>query len=271
MFRFTVVLLLLLAGACSEGGEDPFLPMAKRSDGDDVAAAADRKLVRTARLTIDVEDPAHTRLEIEDYVAREGGHVEQVDARGRNCSLVLRVPEAKLGDVLAQIRGVADEVVSESQDAKDVTDQSIDLEARLTSLRATEQELLALLKESRERESGVEGIMAVHRELTDLRTGIEQAEAQRKALEGRVAYATIKLWIRSDPSDFFLGWAFRPVRFAGRCLAILVALLKVIGYGVIFLVVVVLPLVLLFYVPLRFLGHWRSRRRAHAVPPLPGD
>ena len=62
----------------------------------------------------------------------------------------LRVPADELSSVMATIKKSVDEVVTESQDAEDVTDQFVDLEARLTNLEALEVELVALLTEVRE-------------------------------------------------------------------------------------------------------------------------
>lgn len=276
MSRFVIALLLAIpffAVSCGAegGGALPNPPVAKVGDVASLAAA-DRKLVRTVTLSIEVGDPDQARSRAEAAAVAKGGFVEGLEAReqgpSRECHLVLRVPAEHLDAVLAEIRALAGRVGSETQGVKDVTTQWIDLDARLIGLRATEQELLALLAESRERESGVEEIMSVHRELTEIRTRIEEAEGRRKTLGGQVAYATIDLTIGSDRAAGLLGLSFRPLKFAGTCLKILMAIFKFIGYALIFFVLVVLPLTLLIVVPLRLISRWRSRR-APPVPPLP--
>jgi len=56
-------------------------------------------------------------------------------------------------------------------------------------------------------------------------------------------------------------------RFAGRCLAILVMVLKFLGYALIFVLIVVVPAGLLIGLPLRFVTRWRARRKP-PTPPL---
>jgi len=108
----------------------------------------------------------------------------------------------------------------------------------------------------------------VHRELTEIRTKIEQMDGQRKALAGQVSFATIELRISTDQPAGLLGLSWRPLKFAGACLEILVAVLKFLGYAVIFIVIVVVPVGVLIVVPMRFISRWRGRRLP-PVPPLP--
>ncbi len=234
---------------------------------------ANRLLVRTAHLVIEVEEPEKARARVQEVTAGKGGFTEQIEARagGRSqaCRLVLRIPAEHLDAVLLEIRALAVKVESENQEVRDVTDQSIDLDARLSSLRATEKELLALLRESRDRESGVQEIMAVHHELTEIRTKIETIEGERKALDGVVSFATIDLEIHADRPSGLPALAWRPVKFAGECLRVLVLLLKFIAYALIFVIVVIVPIGLLILLPVRFLYRLRSRSKRHAAPPLP--
>jgi len=265
-----VLAVSCLAPACADGDSGaPMRVAAANSEGVEASSVRDRKLVRTARLEIEVEDPGQLRSRVQVVIAAKGGFVERVEAqtteRSKNCLLLLRIPSDHLEQVLLEIRGMAGQVLSETQDVKDVTDRSIDIDARLTSLRATEKELLALLAESRKRESGVEEIMAVHRELTEIRTGIERIEGERTALDGQVAFATIELEIRSDRPAGLLAHRWRPIRFAGRCLVALGMVLKFLGYALIFVIIVVVPVGL----PVALLLRLVKRLRGHRQPPTP--
>ena len=270
-----VLIIFVLAISClvvSCAGEDSGPPMAAAAaefDGGDSSVGTDRKLVRTARLEIVVDDPEVSRSRVQALVTGKGGFVERVEAnsteRSMDWYLLLRVPSDRLEEVFSAIRAMADQVVSEAQEVKDVTARSIDIDARLTSLEATEKELLALLAESRQRAGGIEEIMAVHRELTEIRTKIERIEGERKALDGQVSFATIELELRTPRQAGLLAHRWRPVRFAGECLQILVMVLKFIGYALIFGVIVVVPAGLLIGLPLRFLKRWRGSRK----PPNP--
>ncbi len=272
MWRRVAFLMLMTAGfvvSCADGGG-----VAEPDSG--VAAsplAANRMLVRTANLVIEVEEPERARAHVQQVTAAKGGFTERIEARtgsrSQTCRLVLRVPAEHLDAVLSEIRTLAVEVESETQEVRDVTDQSIDIDARLSSLKATEKELLALLRESRDRESGVQEIMAVHQELTGIRTKIETIEGELKALDGIVSFATIDLEIRPERPAGLLALTWRPIGFARECLGILVVLLELIGYALIFVIVVVVPIALLIALPVRFLYRRRTRSRPLAAPPLP--
>jgi Domain of unknown function (DUF4349) len=260
----------LLVVSCAEGDDArPRPAAAPDSVGDSSSVTANRKLVSTARLVIEVDEPDGARARVEEVTAAKGGFAERVEARGsdrsRDSFLVLRVPAEHLDAVLSEIRTLAREIKSETRGVRDVTDQSIDIEARLAGLKATEKELLALLDDSRARESGVQEIMAVHHELTEIRTRIEAIEGEQKALEGLVSFATIELEIRTGRTSGLLALTFRPLKFAGACLQILVAILKLIGYALIFVILVVVPIGLLIAIPLRIL----IRRWGRRMPPLP--
>ena len=149
--------------------------------------AIGRTLIRNASLTLVVTAVDSAAIRIERLVAREGGYLEHASASARgefpSRDYRVRVPAAKLDAVLAELRTLAVRVDLENQDIQDVTDQVVDVEARMRTLRATEIELLALLRESRSRGQKVQDIMAVYHELTQIRTQIEQLDGQLQSLE----------------------------------------------------------------------------------------
>ena len=79
------------------------------------------------------------------------------------------------------------EVHSEDLRAQDVTEQFIDLDARLRSALRTEGSLLDLL----DRATDVEDVIAIERELSRIRTDIERLQGQLNFLERRVSLSTL--------------------------------------------------------------------------------
>jgi chromosome segregation ATPase len=86
-------------------------------------------------------------------------------------------------------------LTDESQNSSDITAQYVDLTARLSNARNTEQRLLALL---RERTGNLKDVVEVERELASVREGIERMEAQQKDLNNKVQYATIQLELAEE-------------------------------------------------------------------------
>ena len=84
------------------------------------------------------------------------------------------MPAASLEDALSQLEGIAVEVESRTVTSQDVTDQYVDYQSRLVSMKATEQRLLSFL----ERATDVEDALDVHEELAGLQVQIEEIQGR---------------------------------------------------------------------------------------------
>ena len=236
---------------------------------------ANRSLIRTVDLELAADEPDVAADRITQVAVDTGGYVEATDARRRDgvsyYSITLRVPADELATILTRIKELASAVDRENLRTEDVTDQIVDIDARLRTLIATETELQGLLAASRERGDGLEDIMAVYRELTNLRAQIEQAEAQLESFRSRVALSTINVTLR--PTD-----AARPVARRWSVsdslrnnVRALVAALQGMVDTAIFLIIVVLPVLLLVALPAWGLFKvWEQARMRRPVPPSSG-
>ena len=110
-------------------------------------------------------------------------------------SLTLRVPQDKLDPVLADIRTLGT-LQQQSMTAEDVSDQLVDLEARLKNLRQSEAALLQIM----ERSGDIADVLEVARELSNVRESIERMAAQQQSLKRQVAYSYIYLTLKSPTS-----------------------------------------------------------------------
>jgi hypothetical protein len=107
---------------------------------------------------------------------------------------MLRVPGTRLTEVLTRLRALG-QVTHDQQNAQDVSEQLVDLDARLKSTRATEQRLIDLLKN---RTGKLTDVLEVEQQLTRVRLDIERLDAQKTNMTRRVAYATIDLMISEE-------------------------------------------------------------------------
>ncbi len=145
-------------------------------------------------LTVEVKEFAPARDKALRAVEKAGGYVSEAASaetpgQPRQASLTLRVPADKLPGVLAELRALG-RVVNEQLSTDEVTEQVVDLEARLRNARATEQRLIAVLNE---RTGKVRDILEVEREIARTRQEIERMEAQRQNLVRRVELATVQV------------------------------------------------------------------------------
>jgi hypothetical protein len=156
-------------------------------------------IIRTASLTLVAKDFDQARTAIETIVLRHQGHCAQLTVRGRadtgrTLTATFRVPAEQLDPVLAELRTVGP-VEEESQGGEEVTQQYVDLRARLSNARNTEQRLIEIL---RQRTGKVTDILAVEQEIARVREGIERMDAQLKNLENQVRLASLQVRLREE-------------------------------------------------------------------------
>ena len=156
-------------------------------------------IVRTARFTIVASDFDSARAEIERAAQRMGGFIGQMEAQGapgsqRRVTATLRIPAARLDETIAALRRLG-QVVGETQDGEDVTQQSADLDTRLENARVSEKRLRDILAQ---RTGKLSDVLAVEREIARVRGEIEGMEAERRSLDRRVTYATVSVTLTED-------------------------------------------------------------------------
>ena len=153
------------------------------------------------------------RASVEALVAQANGFLDHLTVTGdtsevRTLRGTLRVPGDRMADTLARLRGMG-QVTEDTQGSEDVSDQIVDLDARLASARATEQRLTELL---RNRTGRLSDVLEVERELTRVRLDIERLDAEKTNIGRRVSYATIDLTISEERKVSLDG----PLSFATR-------------------------------------------------------
>jgi hypothetical protein len=277
--RLILGFLLLSLAACGGANHSP--PPSESTVGKASPAAAgersgspvlQRQLVRTAELHISVPNTQEAVDSIRSTVMSSGGYVQSLDARQDqglvHFQLSVRVPNDTLESTIATIKGLADTVHREVLQTEDVTDRLVDLDARLRTLNATEEELRSLLSESRSRQQDVDAIMAVYRQLTEIRSEIERLQAQVETLEKRVALSTLDLQVLpSAAARPVVAQGWRPLETARSSLAMLVRGLQGLVDLAIVLALVVLPLLAAVALPVWLVVRAiRSRKRRAGRP-----
>jgi hypothetical protein len=156
-------------------------------------------IVQTASLTILATNYDEASAAIDKLAAAHGGYVEKLDAKAqtgnaRELSAALRIPTKQLDGFLADLRRLG-HVEEESRSNEEVSDQYVDLQARLKSARATEQRLIELLGT---RTGKLQDVLEAERELARVRGEIESMQAQSALLVHRVNYATVQVNLNEE-------------------------------------------------------------------------
>lgn len=279
---FAVILVLALVvvscapGAATKLGEDVQRPepeVAPRtadygaiaSDAGAAQSSEERMIVRTASVSLVVTDTDDSVAQIKSIVASFGGYVvgtnlwrDEGQLRG---SVTVRVPADDLDDALSRFKALAVKVERESSSSQDVTEEYTDLSARLRNLEATEQELLELLGTVRERTGKAEEILAVHRELTNIRGQIEQLKGRMQYLERTSAMSSVTIELIPDIlSQPIAGTGWRPSETVANALRSLLRTVRFIANAAIWVVLYVLPVAVIVLIPFAIVWLiWRRR------------
>ena len=189
------------ADAGGETGESDATLGAGVEEGSLPLPQLDRKIIRTARLELRVEKVSAAVTEVEDIAAAAGGWVSesnvfidksddgdgQTAKRTETATVTIRVPADAYRSVVGQLRGVAEEVKSESSEASEVTEEYTDLQARLRNQQATEAQLLELLTKA----ETIPDILTVQDKVTQVRLEIERVQGRINVLDSLTDMATI--------------------------------------------------------------------------------
>ena len=200
---------------------------------------AGRMIVRTADIEMESDDPGDAANRIAAIAESYGGYVAWMSVKSQNppsASITVKVPEKSFFDALNEIRKVG-KVLKEDVNARDVTEQYIDLDARLRNLRAEEAWLLNVVNKAK----NVQDLIMIEKELWRVRGEIERIEAQLKNLQRIVEYSSITISIKSPhepkpPPSPYPEFDLTPV------LVVAVTALLYILYGLVFLLIVGVPL-----------------------------
>ena len=177
--------LVLISGCGASQSEAPSVPGEGGQDESKITdkLTEDRKIVKTGYMTLEVEDVAETMDEVAEMADELNGYVvssHKYDYERRvEGRIIIRVPFESFEEAFARLRQLATAVPYETTTAEDVTEEYVDLEARLGNLLATEAQYLALM----EKAENVEEMLMVQRELSKVRGEIEQIEGRMQYLE----------------------------------------------------------------------------------------
>ena len=156
-------------------------------------------IARIAGLTLTTKEFDKTRAGLEEILKRHSGYMGELKVNapteaGRSLTATLRIPALQLESALSEMKKLG-RVENESQGGEEVTQQYVDLQARLENSKHTEQRLTEIL---RTRTGKLQDVLKVELEIDRVRGEIEQMQAEKKELSKRVAFATVNTTINEE-------------------------------------------------------------------------
>lgn len=167
--------------------------------GIDSEVLANRKIIRNAELNVETLEFDAFVSSMYEKVNTLGGYIQSnyVDSSDyssgklRTASTVVRIPAEHLDEFLSAISGLGN-VTRREEHLSDVTDQYVDIEARLSSVRTEYQTLLDLLSEAK----SLDETLQIQDRLTTVRYQLEAYETQLNNYDAQVDFSTVTLSVR---------------------------------------------------------------------------
>ncbi len=171
------------------------------------------QIITTVDLTVTVTKPLTAADDASKIAGKFGGSVSYrsessatADSPG-SAQLTLRIPSGKLTQALDELKelGIARDT---SINALDVTAESTDLDARITSLQTSVDRLLTLMSQA----TSTENLLAVESALSQRQADLESLQAQKRNLDDQVQLSTVNLYLEAEanapvpnPDNFWTG------------------------------------------------------------------
>lgn len=160
------------------------------------AAPVARHIITKASFTAETGDMEQLSRDLTSQLAQLGGYIagfnEQRFAGNRRSGVwTLRLPANRFEPFVAWLDEHAT-VLGKEVSTQDVSEEYVDLAARLENKKNTEQRLTKVLED---RTGKLEDILSVEREIDRVREEIERIEGRVRFLEDRVAMCTLTLTV----------------------------------------------------------------------------
>jgi len=176
------------------------------------AQLVERKVTKNGSLDLVVDKAETTAQAIQNIAEKAGGFVShsqisEVSNNVKTGSITVRVPTDKFNQAMTDIKKLANKVEQENVDAQDVTEQYMDLDARLRNARATESQYLEIMR----RALKVQDMLDVQQKLGEVRGEIEQLQGQLKYLNNQIDMSTINVSLTAQADVQVFGITWRPL------------------------------------------------------------
>ncbi len=154
-----------------------------------------QRIIKEGYLSIEVRDisvasgvVAAKIKEFEGFIASESAYSES-NRSSRN--LTIRIPANRFDELVSAIEAQAIRVANKNITLRDVSEEYVDVEARLTTKRELEQRYRELLSKAKT----VDEMLSIERELANVRADIESMTGRLNYLSDRVALSTLNVEI----------------------------------------------------------------------------
>lgn len=191
-FISSSLFILVLLTACSSAYNKGPLDFAESVS--DQQGRTQRRVVKSANISIEVNDPDVIAREISTLVEETQGYIESMYKYDQaRIHMTVKIPSARLDVFIDRVTSQG-KLLNKSIHARDVTEESIDIAAKLKNLTSLRERFRLLLEKTQK----VSEILSIEKELSRIQTKIDSIEGRRKALSSQVSFSRVEVTLQQE-------------------------------------------------------------------------
>lgn len=164
-----------------------------------------KKIIKDGRISIETQDITSSKKGLDEIVKKFNSYYDTEELHNNEATtyfdLKLRIPTDNFEKLIKAIENGKDEIISKSIHSRDVTEEFVDIEARLSYKR----DFLKRYKDLLAKASTVKDILAVEENIRKLQEEIESKEGRLKYLKDQVDYSTLEIELSQEK-----GYVYKP-------------------------------------------------------------
>lgn len=156
----------------------------------------DRMLIYNAIIELETEDYDQFRQQLDQRMAANEAYIVEANIskreNGRRQGQIrLRVPQSNFEKLLGGFEEISQSIISQNITGRDVTEEYIDLESRLSAKEKIESRLLTFLEEA----EATDSLLKISQDLERVQSEIEVLKGKMNYLQNQSDFATITLQV----------------------------------------------------------------------------
>jgi len=156
----------------------------------------ERLVIYNAELRLEIKDFKKVEKEVEQMIRNQGGYIVQEniyqsEENKMEGTITARIPQDQFHSLLTNLEKLAIKVHARNVTGQDVTEEYVDLEARLKSKQAVEERLYQFIKEAKE----TKDLLAISNDLARVQEEIEQIKGRMNYLQTQSSFSTVTIYL----------------------------------------------------------------------------
>ncbi len=213
--KYLSLILVLISASCTQSPESADLQRAAEATAtpapqQETLEPLTRKLIKEGHVEFETFNLEVTRRNMLESVAKHGGYVssdQEYNSPGRTSNtVVIRVPADDFNNLLREATRGVDHFERKEINVLDITEEFLDVQARLKTKKELEQRFIDLLQAAK----NVTELLEIEKQIGQLRSEIESIEGRLNYLSDQVSLSTLTLtFYQRVPNETAFGQRFQ--------------------------------------------------------------